>query len=84
MRLLCLVLIAAAAASGQTASTQILGLLTDSTGAGVPGATVTAKRVEQFQIPARDGLIKKGLVYSGERGRIAFTVPHFGQFLRGR
>ena len=32
--------------------------------------------------PARDALIKKGLVYSGERGRIAFTVPHFGRYLR--
>ncbi|MCK2236413.1 MULTISPECIES: ATP-binding protein [unclassified Crossiella] len=31
--------------------------------------------------PARDSLIKKGLVYSAERGRIAFTVPHFGRFL---
>ena len=31
--------------------------------------------------PARDSLIKKGLVYSGERGRIDFTVPHFGRFL---
>ncbi|MGH3545133.1 MAG: AAA family ATPase, partial [Mycobacteriales bacterium] len=26
--------------------------------------------------PARDGLVKKGLVYSAERGSIAFTVPH--------
>ncbi|MFC0115612.1 ATP-binding protein [Kibdelosporangium aridum] len=34
--------------------------------------------------PARDSLIKKGLVYSAERGRIAFTVPHFGRFLLGR
>jgi len=32
--------------------------------------------------PARDGLIKKGLIYSSERGLIAFTVPHFGRFLR--
>ena len=32
--------------------------------------------------PARDSLIKKGLVYSAERGQIAFTVPHFGKFLR--
>jgi hypothetical protein len=32
--------------------------------------------------PARDALIKKGLVYSGERGLIAFTVPHFGAYLR--
>ena len=41
-------------------------------------------RKPQSLSPARDGLIKKGLVYSGERGRVAFTVPHFGQFLRGR
>ena len=32
--------------------------------------------------PARDSLMKKGLIYSGERGRIAFTVPHFGRYLR--
>jgi hypothetical protein len=32
--------------------------------------------------PARDSLIKKGLIYSAERGTIAFTVPHFGHFLR--
>ena len=31
--------------------------------------------------PARDSLIKKGLVYSAERGPIAFTVPHFGRYL---
>lgn len=34
--------------------------------------------------PARDALIKKGLVYSGERGTVAFTVPHFGRYLRGQ
>lgn len=34
--------------------------------------------------PARDTLIKKGLIYSGERGTIAFTVPHFGRYLRGQ
>lgn len=32
--------------------------------------------------PARDSLIKKGLIYSAERGQIAFTVPHFGKYLR--
>ncbi len=32
--------------------------------------------------PARDSLIKKGLIYSAERGSIAFTVPHFGIYLR--
>ncbi|MBA0123961.1 ATP-binding protein [Haloechinothrix sp. YIM 98757] len=34
--------------------------------------------------PARDSLMKKGLVYSAERGHIAFTVPHFGHYLRTR
>jgi len=40
------------------------------------------RRKPQSLSPARDGLIKKGLIYSGERGRIAFTVPHFGRYLR--
>ena len=39
-------------------------------------------RKPQSLSPARDGLIKKGLVYSSERGTVAFTVPHFGRFLR--
>ncbi len=39
-------------------------------------------RRPQSLSPARDGLLKKGLIYSGERGRIAFTVPHFGKYLR--
>jgi hypothetical protein len=34
--------------------------------------------------PARDALIKKGLIYSGERGTVAFTVPHFGRYLRAQ
>ncbi len=34
--------------------------------------------------PARDALIKKGLIYSSERGLVAFTVPHFGRFLRSQ
>src|SRR5262249_8098441 len=32
--------------------------------------------------PARDALIKKGLIYCGERGTVAFTVPHFRPDLR--
>jgi hypothetical protein len=32
--------------------------------------------------PARDTLIKKGLIFSAERGTVAFTVPHFGRYLR--
>ncbi|GAA1808289.1 ATP-binding protein [Luedemannella flava] len=34
--------------------------------------------------PARDALIKKGLIYSGERGTVAFTVPHFARYLRAQ
>ncbi|MGK2958581.1 MAG: hypothetical protein ACSLFB_09335 [Acidimicrobiales bacterium] len=30
----------------------------------------------------RDGLMSKGLVYSPERGLVAFTVPHMAEFLR--
>lgn len=32
--------------------------------------------------PVRDALIKKGLIYSPERGCLAFTVPHFSHYLR--
>ncbi|MGG5260157.1 ATP-binding protein [Phycicoccus avicenniae] len=39
-------------------------------------------RKPQSLSPARDALLKKGLIYSGERGLIAFTVPHFGRYLR--
>jgi AAA ATPase domain len=39
-------------------------------------------RNPQSLSPARDALLKKGLVYSGQRGLIAFTVPHFASFLR--
>ncbi|QNN54512.1 ATP-binding protein [Nocardioides mesophilus] len=54
------------------------------------GAVTTADiagalgRKPQSLSPARDGLIKKGLVYSSERGTVAFTVPHFGKFLRAQ
>ena len=50
----------------------------------VPTADVAAHlgRKPQSLSPARDALLKKGLIYSGERGRIAFTVPHFGRYLR--
>jgi hypothetical protein len=39
-------------------------------------------RRPQSLSPARDALIKKGLVFAAERGTVAFTVPHFGRFLR--
>lgn len=54
----------------------------------VPESVTTADvakyldRKPQSLSPARDALLKKGLIYSAERGRIAFTVPHFGRYLR--
>ncbi len=50
----------------------------------VPTADVAALlgKKPQSLSPARDSLMKKGLIYSGERGLIAFTVPHFGRYLR--
>src|SRR2546429_4767756 len=52
-------------------------------GAGTPDIAVYLGRKPSSLSPARDNLIKKGLIYSAERGRIAFTVPHFGRFLLG-
>ncbi|HSY15220.1 MAG TPA: ATP-binding protein [Jatrophihabitantaceae bacterium] len=43
---------------------------------------VALGRNAQSLSPARDALLRKGLVYSAQRGRIAFTVPHFGRYLR--
>ena len=53
-------------------------------GDSVPTADVAAALAKKPQSlsPARDSLLKKGLIYSAERGRIAFTVPHFGRYLR--
>ncbi|MCP2338007.1 hypothetical protein FHU30_003355 [Actinomadura rupiterrae] len=52
----------------------------------VPTAAVAEElgRKPSSLSPARDGLIKKGLIYSAERGLVAFTVPHFGNFLRSQ
>jgi hypothetical protein len=46
-------------------------------------ADVLGKKPQSLS-PARDALLKKGLIYASERGRIAFTVPHFGKYLRSR
>ena len=52
----------------------------------VPTADVAAMigKKPQSLSPARDALLKKGLIYASERGRIAFTVPHFGRYLLER
>lgn len=54
--------------------------------AEVASAEVAEKlgRTPQSLSPARDALMKKGLIYSSERGKIAFTVPHFGRYLRSQ
>ena len=53
----------------------------DATASTAEIAKVLGRRPQSLS-PARDALMKKGLVFSGERGRIAFTVPHFGRYLR--
>lgn len=52
--------------------------------AGSSDVAVYLGRKPSSLSPARDSLMKKGLVYSAERGHIAFTVPHFGHYLLGR
>jgi hypothetical protein len=58
----------------------------DDMGAAVPTADIAKMlgRKPASLSPARDALIKKGLIYSGERGTVAFTVPHFGRYLRSQ
>ncbi|MFB9234590.1 ATP-binding protein [Plantactinospora siamensis] len=60
------------------------GQPTDDMDAAVPTAEIAKSlgRKPASLSPARDALIKKGLIYSGERGTVAFTVPHFGRYLR--
>ena len=71
---------APASESGSEAYGSTLAIELDS----VPTAEVAGVlgKKPQSLSPARDSLMKKGLVYSSERGRIAFTVPHFGRYLR--
>lgn len=60
------------------------GVVRDDMDAAVPTAEIARAlgRKPASLSPARDALIKKGLIYSGERGTVAFTVPHFGRYLR--
>jgi hypothetical protein len=59
-------------------------VLSDESDSAVPTSAVADHlgRKPSSLSPARDSLMKKGLVYSAERGTIAFTVPHFGSYLR--
>jgi hypothetical protein len=60
------------------------GRTDEADGVAVPTAEIARSlgRRPASLSPARDALIKKGLIYSGERGTVAFTVPHFGKYLR--
>ena len=61
-----------------------MAALSGESDSAVPTAAVAEHlgRKQSSLSPARDSLMKKGLVYSAERGTIAFTVPHFGSYLR--
>jgi hypothetical protein len=48
---------------------------------GTAGIAEHLQRRASSLSPARDSLMKKGLVFSAQRGQIAFTVPHFGRYL---
>jgi hypothetical protein len=53
--------------------------------AGVSGTAVVASRLgaePKGTSPARQGLIEKGIIYAPERGKVAFTVPNMGEFVR--
>lgn len=41
-------------------------------------------RSQPYTSPQRDSLIKKGLIYSPDRGQVDFTVPKFSPFMRHR
>jgi DNA polymerase III delta prime subunit len=56
--------------------------LDDSESVTTASVAAVLRRKPQSLSVARDSLLKKGLIYSAERGRIAFTVPHFGRYLR--
>jgi hypothetical protein len=70
------------------AMAEVAAAQADATSGVVPDSVATAEvakalgKKPQSLSPARDALLKKGLIYSGERGQIAFTVPHFGRYLR--
>lgn len=53
-------------------------------GAGPSQSSAVAARLGRTPTalgPARDALIKKGLIYSPEHGQIAFTVPRMNEFI---
>ena len=62
------------------------GELQYGTGEGISTSEIAVSlgRKPSSLSPARDSLMKKGLIYSAERGTVAFTVPHFARYLRSQ
>jgi hypothetical protein len=58
-----------------------MAVLGDGTVGTAGVAEVLGRRPARLS-PARDSLLKKGLIFAAERGTVAFTVPHFGRYLR--
>lgn len=63
----------------------LAAMAVDGEGPSLSGEVTTrmGKRVQSLG-PARAGLISKGLIYSPEHGKIAFTVPGMADFIRRR
>ena len=71
MKYVALLFLIAANAFTQTASTQILGLVTDASGAVVPGAVITSKRVETGDVRTAT---------SNETGNYIFPLVDSGSY----
>lgn len=71
IRMLCVLVLLALAASAQTVSTQILGLVTDSSGAVISGAKITAKHVRTGDIRVTE---------SNETGNYIFPLLEIGEY----
>ena len=71
MKYVVLLFLIAATAFTQTASTQILGLVTDASGAVVPGAVITSKRVETSDVRTAT---------SNETGNYIFPLVDSGSY----
>jgi hypothetical protein len=71
MRLVAILFLAAFGAYSQTASTQILGIVTDSSGAVVPGAAISAKRIQTGDVRTTT---------SNETGNYIFPLVDSGDY----
>jgi len=70
MKTALLIALSAAIAFSQTVSTQIVGLVTDATGASISGATVTARRVDTGDVRTTQ---------SNETGNYIFPLLDVGE-----